>query len=53
MPKSVVPEAKTQATFPKLVPETDSQADTAAAGKDTEPAQVVSLDAFRRRSPDP
>jgi hypothetical protein len=52
-----VAETAAQGAFPKLVPEAgpkaeDPAATRPAAEKDAEPAQVVSLDAFRRRSPD-
>jgi hypothetical protein len=52
-----VAEAAPQGAFPKLVPEAGSKAEASpevplAEEKDAEPAQVVSLDAFRRRSPD-
>ena len=43
------PETAERAASPRLVPE----AEAPSADKDTEPAQVVSLDAFRRRAPEP
>jgi hypothetical protein len=50
------PETAPQGAFPKLVPEAGSKAEIPGsppgAERDAEPAQVVSLDAFRRRSPD-
>ncbi len=51
------PETAPQGAFPKLVPVDSVKAETStelppAEEKDSEPAQVVSLDAFRRRSPD-
>jgi hypothetical protein len=43
------PETAAPAASVRLVPEVEAP----SADKDTEPAQVVSLDAFRRRAPEP
>ena len=47
VPETAVPQTAERAS-PRLVPE----AEAPSPAKDSEPAQVVSLDAFRRRAPD-